>query len=291
MSYFAPYWRLLTVSASSLGSPGYLQNRFCQAHWSIMHWHQRAYFHFNNTEIFLLLRGFFFPLSSQILVTEWKRYGDDQTAVCFRSRLLCLSVRAAPERVREWEGSMTGGTFSKTTPNHSLFPVPPRAPERHVTIQHCLSRYPTAAHGSNNEPAPHVLSPVIFTMSCCSASKSLATFLKKKKSRVVLFTQCETCRGICSALLVLLCDPEKLNRKNSLWNHTCLWCSHVDAFRARTSGGESTSYVRWQMIYILQAEQQGLNQKMHMCNKFSITARLNFPCRQGKLRDVHVADW
>lgn len=45
------------------------------------------------------------------------------------------------------------------------------------------------------------------------------------------------------------------------------------------------------MIYILQAEQQGLNQKMHMCNKFSITARLNFPCRQGKLWDVHVAGW
>lgn len=166
MSYIAPFWRLLTVSPSSLGSSGYLQNRFCQAHWSIMHWHQRAYFHFNNTEIFLLLRVFF----SQIFVTEWKRYGDDQTAVCFRSRLLCLSVRAVPERVREWEGTMTGGTFSKVTPNHSLFPVPPCAPERHVTIQHCLSRYPTAAHGSNNELAPHVLSPVIFTMSCCSAS-------------------------------------------------------------------------------------------------------------------------
>lgn len=94
-----------------------------------------------------------------------------------------------------------------------------------------------------------------------------------EKLRVTLSMQCGTCRGICLAVLELaVCDPEKLNRKNSLWNHTCLWCSHVDAFRARTSGDESTSYVRWPMIYILQAEQQGLDQKMHMCNKFTTAA-------------------
>lgn len=94
-----------------------------------------------------------------------------------------------------------------------------------------------------------------------------------EKFQVAFYMQCGTCRGIYSAALEpTVCNSEKLNRKNSLWNHTCLWCSHVDTFWAQTSGGESTSYVRWQMIYILQEEQQGLDQKMYMCNKFAIAA-------------------
>lgn len=82
-----------------------------------MHWRQWAYFHFNNTGNFFLILSDF----AKIFVTEWKQYGDDQTAACFRSRLFCLSVIVTPERVREWESTMTRGNFSKTTPNHSVF--------------------------------------------------------------------------------------------------------------------------------------------------------------------------
>lgn len=91
-----------------------------------------------------------------------------------------------------------------------------------------LSRYPTAASGSNNELAPHVLSPVIFPMSCCSASNHSQHSWKIQGRS---FMQRGTCHGIHSALLELaVCNPKKLNRKNSLWNHTCLRRSHVDAF-------------------------------------------------------------
>lgn len=52
VAYVIAFSRLLTISVSSLGSSVYLQNRFCHSYWCIMHWHQWAYFHFNNTEIF-----------------------------------------------------------------------------------------------------------------------------------------------------------------------------------------------------------------------------------------------
>lgn len=112
-----------------------------------------------------------------------------------------------------------------------------------------LSRYPNAASGSNKEPPPGVLSPVIFTTTCCSASNH-SQHSWKIQGRA--FAQRGTCRGVYSPLLELAaCNPEELNRKNSLWNHTCLRCSPAGAFRPWTSGVESASYVRWQMIYIL----------------------------------------
>lgn len=107
-------------------------------------------------------------------------YGDDQTATCFRSRLFRLSVRVTPERVRKWESTMTGGNFSKPTPNHSVFPAPPHLPWRCVRIQR-LSQYPNAASRSNNELAPLVLSPVIFTVSLSSGTDHSQLSLKKKK--------------------------------------------------------------------------------------------------------------
>lgn len=288
MSYIAPFWRLLTVSASSLGSSGYLQNRFCQAHWSIMHWHQRAYFHFNNTEIFLPLRDFFFSFFTDLCdrmkaVWRWSN-----------SRLFQVTSPLSPLSEllqRGWGNEREPWLEGLSPKQHQItcfflfLPVHQRDMSQSNTVCHGIPRQLVDPTMKRRLMSCHLLSlPCLVVL--CQITRNVP-----EKSRVALFTQCETCRGIYSMLLVLLCDPEKSNRKNSLWNHTCLWCSHVDAFRARTSGGESTSYVRWQMIYILQAEQQGLNQKMHMCNKFAITARLNFPCRRGKSWDVHVAGW
>lgn len=61
------------------------------------------------------------------------------------------------------------------------FPAPPQPPRRCVRIQR-LSQYPKAASRSNNELAPLVLSPVIFTMSWSSASDHSQLSEKKKKN-------------------------------------------------------------------------------------------------------------
>lgn len=133
-------------------------------------------FHFNNTEIFLILCDFFL----QIFVTEWKQYGDDQTVVCFRSRLLCLSVRATPERLREWERTMTGGTFSKTTPNHSLCLFLP-VHQREVSQSNMSV---TVSHDSlwiqQRTGAPCLVTCYLYHALFCV--KSLATILKKLRS-------------------------------------------------------------------------------------------------------------
>lgn len=171
MSYIAPFWRLLTVSPSSLGSSGYLQNRFCQAHWSIMHWHQRAYFHFNNTEIFLLGRAFFFFSFHKSL---WQNEsGMEMIKQPFVSGHVS-SVYLSEPLQRGWgneRGTMTGGTFSKTTPNHSLLPVTSLCTRE---ICHNPTLSVTVSHGSSwiQQPtgASRPCQPVIFTMSCCSAS-------------------------------------------------------------------------------------------------------------------------
>lgn len=69
--------------------------------------------------------------------------------------------------------------FLQNNAKSLTFPVPPYPPWRHVRIQR-LSQYPKAASRSNDELAPLVLSPVIFTMSCCSASNhSQLLFFKK----------------------------------------------------------------------------------------------------------------
>lgn len=113
-----------------------------------------------------------------------------------------------------------------------------------------LSRYPIAASGSNNQLALPCFVTCYLYHVLLFCVKSRATFLKKNQGRT--FMHRGTCHGIYSVLLGLaLYNPKKSNRKNSLWNHTCLWRSRVDAFRAWISGDESTSYVRWQMIYIL----------------------------------------
>lgn len=54
VAYIISFMRIITISLSSFGSSVYLQNRFCQSYWCIMHWHQWAYFHFNNTEIIVV---------------------------------------------------------------------------------------------------------------------------------------------------------------------------------------------------------------------------------------------
>lgn len=66
MAYITLFLRLFTVSLSSLGSSVYLQNWFCQSYWSIMHWHQWAYFHFNNTEIFFNIMWFCIDLCDRM---------------------------------------------------------------------------------------------------------------------------------------------------------------------------------------------------------------------------------
>lgn len=67
--------------------------------------------------------------------------------------------------------------FLQNNAKSLTFPAPPHPPLRRVRIQH-LSQYPKAASRSNNEPAPLVLSPVIFTMSRSSASDHSLLFLK-----------------------------------------------------------------------------------------------------------------
>lgn len=120
VAYVVPFWRLITLSLSSVGSSVQQQNVFCQGYWCIMQGHQWAYFNFNITENIFNIKWF-----SIIFVTEWKCYGNDQTVSCFRSHLFCLSVKAVPGRAGEWQSTITGGDFSKTIPNHIVFPAPP----------------------------------------------------------------------------------------------------------------------------------------------------------------------
>lgn len=117
MSNITPFWRLLTVFPSSLGSSDYLQNRFCQAHWCIMHWHQWAYFHFNNTEIFLLLRAFFFFFPVDLcdrMKAVW-RWSNSHLFQVTSPLSICQSRSREAERMRgnhDWRDFLQNNTKS-----------------------------------------------------------------------------------------------------------------------------------------------------------------------------------
>lgn len=71
--------------------------------------------------------------------------------------------------------------FLQTIAKSLSFPAPPHLPWRCVRIQR-LSQYPKAASRSNNELAPLVLSPVIFTMSSSSVMDHSQLSLKKMQA-------------------------------------------------------------------------------------------------------------
>lgn len=137
---------------------------------------------------------------------------------------ICQSHSREGEGMREhydWREFLQNNAKSLT------FPVPPHPPWRHVRIQ-CLSQYPKAASRSNNELAPLVLSPVIFTMSCCSASNHSQL---SEKIQGGTFYNME--RAVASIQFYQRWWPimagNKLNQNNALWNHASQWSSQVDA--------------------------------------------------------------
>lgn len=164
MAYIIPFLRLITISLSSLGSSVYLQNIFCQSYWCIIHWHQWAYFHFNNTEIFFNIMWFCIDLCDRMKAV-W-RWSNSRLFQVTSPPSICQSHSREGEGMREhynWREFLQNNAKSLT------FPAPPHPPWRCVRIQR-LSQYPKAASRSNNELAPPVLSPVIFTMFWSSAS-------------------------------------------------------------------------------------------------------------------------
>lgn len=178
MSYFAPFWRLLTVSASSLGSPGYLQNRFCQAHWSIMHWHQRAYFHFNNTEIFLLLRDFFFSFFTDLcdrMKAVW-RWSNSRLFQVTSPLSVCQSCSREGEGMRgihDWRDFLQNNTKSLAFSCSSLCTRETcHNPALSVTVSHGSS-WIQQWTGASCLVTCYLYHVLLFCV------KSLATFLKK----------------------------------------------------------------------------------------------------------------
>ena len=161
MVYVIPFLRLITISLSSLGSSVYLQNRFCQSYWCIMHWHQQAYFYFNNTENVFNIKWF---LYRSLWQNESSTEMIKQRLVSGHVSSVCLS-----KPFQRGLGNERALWLQGISPNNAKslsFPAPPH-PWRCVRIQ-CLSQYPKATSRSNNKLAPLVLSPVIFTMSWSS---------------------------------------------------------------------------------------------------------------------------
>lgn len=198
MSNITPFWRLLTVFPSSLGSSDYLQNRFCQAHWCIMHWHQWAYFHFNNTEIFLLLRAFFFFFSRGSL---WQNEsGMEMIKQPFVSGHVS-SVYLSEPLQRGWANEREPWLEGLSPKQHQItcfflfLPVQQRDMSQSNTVCQGIPRQLMDPTTNWSLMSCHLLS-----LPCPLVVRQITRNIPEK-FRVAPFMQCGTCHGIYLALL------------------------------------------------------------------------------------------
>lgn len=191
MSSIAPFLRLLAVSLSSRGSSVYLQNRFCQAHWCIMHWHQWAYFHFNTLKSFLILCDFFHR-------SLWQNESSmEMIKQSFVSGHVS-SVYLSEPLQRGWGNDREPWLEGLSPKQRQITRFACSSPCTRETCHNPtrLSRYPTAASGSNNALRPmscHLLSLpclVVLRQITRNIPKKIGVVLLCNVERAMAFIQC-----------------------------------------------------------------------------------------------------